>query len=178
MNIVDQKTLRLAVQELHDQAEKTKIAQSMIEGTISNSSWKNLCYQFFLITRTIEDKCTSELPEFLKRKNTFIEDVVECGDSPVYTCQSTLKYIDHLTSTKNKITGHLYANYLGWLYGGQMIAKKINLPQTHLKFENVKQCVEYMRSNILINLNETDIEEAKIAFKFIIDIYDELNELH
>lgn len=173
---IDQKELRAAVHVLHEQAEKTNLAQSLINGTIDSKKYKNLCFQLYLIADYIEKK--TDLPSTLQRRTAFVKDIAECLESPVNICFATANYLTYLAGIENDLKGHIYAHYLGWLYGGQMIAKKLNLPKHHLQFENVKDSVEYMRNKILTNLTSNDAEEAKIAFEFIIAIYKEIDELH
>lgn len=171
--IIDQKTLRQSVHDLHEQAEKTNLAQSLISGTITAYTYKNMCWQFFLITDYIEKITT--LPPFLERRIAFAQDVAECTGEGIILCESTKEYIKYLENNHEKLKGHLYSLYLGWLYGGQLIAKKLSLPSNHLKFENVKLCVDHVRSTILANLTEDDVFEAQKSFEFIIKIYNELS---
>jgi heme oxygenase len=172
---IDQKQLRAAVHELHEQAEKTKIAQSLINGTINPKKYKSLCFQLYLIADHIER--TINLPSTLQRRIQFVKDVADGPPCPVNACFSTNNYLTYLAGLGKDLKGHLYAHYLGWLYGGQMIAKKLDLPKNHLVFENVKESVDYMRNSLLIDLNSDDAEEAKRAFEFIIAIYQEVDEL-
>lgn len=177
MNKIDQKELRQAVNELHMQAEHTEIAKSLIDGTITSEKYRNLCYQLFLITDTIENLI--ELPKFLQRRHAFVHDLIYTVTpvNKVDVCFSTEDYLNHLKNSKEELKGHLYTHYLGWLYGGQMISKKLSLPKHHLEFKNVKDCVDYMRNSILVDLTENDAEEAKKAFEYTIAIYKELDEL-
>lgn len=175
MTQIDQKQLRIAVHELHEQAEKTNIAQAMINGTLSAVKYKRLCYQLYLICDFIEQHIT--LPSYLQRRTQFVLDVANCPAGSVEACFATNNYITYLSGATDALKGHLYAHYLGWLYGGQMIAKKLDLPKNHLQFADVKAAVEYMRSKILVDLTQDDADEAKKAFDAIIAIYKEIDEL-
>jgi heme oxygenase len=175
MNNIDQKQLRAAVHLLHEQAEHTNIAQGLINGSIDPVKYKNLCFQLYLIADFIESKV--QLPSTLQRRTAFVKDVAECPPAKVTAAFSTINYLNYLAGLGTDLKGHLYAHYLGWLYGGQMIAKKLDLPKHHLAFENVKESVDYMRNSLLTNLTSDDAEEAKRAFEFIIAIYKEVDEL-
>ena len=175
MTAITQQELRSLCQEQHTLAEHTIVAQGLIDGSINPVTYKNLCYQLYLIADVIETKVSfAEHPD-LYRKNQFIHDIAESPTGKLQTCSSTeeyVAYIKNLDSTQLK--GHIYANYLGWLYGGQLIAKKLNRPINHLKFENVKSTVDYVRQHILNDLSSEDGAEAVTAFKNIIAIYEEL----
>ena len=99
--------------------------------------------------------------------------------SSLYTCNVTKHYTDHLWLLDyHSFKGHIYTHYLGWLYGGQIIAKRNKLPSQHLHFDDVKSKIQYIRNNILVNISRDDIKEARLAFQYTIDIYKELYELH
>jgi len=179
--IITQQELRLAVSDLHDKAETTRLAKALISGNVDPDIYKNYCYQLYLIADAIESNI--QLAEPLRRKNALVYDIAESPSGPVKACSSTIEYVDYLSSQykpelHGQFKGHIYTHYLGWLYGGQMMAKNINLPKHHLKFDNVKNCVEYVRNTVLVYLSNRDIEEARKAFEYTIKIYQELYELH
>jgi len=178
---ITQKDLRESCASLHAIAEKTQCAQDLISGNITESIYKNYCYQLWMIADVIEHKIN--LLDDLQRRHKLIMDIAECSAGPVYSCPSTIAYVRHIAAfhrpdNNGQLKGHIYANYLGWLYGGQMIAKKLNLPQHHLQFNDVRACVDNVRNVHLGMIFDRDADEAKIAFEYIIKIYDELYELH
>ena len=179
MTAITQQELRSLCQEQHTLAEHTIVAQGLIDGTINPQTYKNLCYQLYFITDAIESRGITQF-EFsqqrdLYRKDKFVQDLAECPSGPVVLCNSTKTYLEYLQSLSALLLkGHIYVHYMGLLYGGQLIAKKLNLPTNHLKFENVKSTVDYVRQNILNDLSSEDGAEAVTAFKNIIAIYEEL----
>jgi heme oxygenase len=176
-NVITQKDLKDACKELHDRAETTRLAQDLITGTIDSHIYNIYCYQLYLIADAIEQKI--DIGKNLARRNSLVQDIALSPASRVDAVPATTAYVQYLTNLNvDKIKGHIYAHYLGWLYGGQMIAKKLSLPKNHLTFENVKECVDHVRDNILVDLTVDDAEEAKIAFTFIILMYNELYELY
>ena len=180
MESITQQDLRQACAELHKQAETTQVAQELISGTMDPLVYKNYCYQLYLIADAIERKM--DLPVDLQRRHLLVQDIAECPSGPVKACPSTIEYVDYLSRMFNpqlhgQMNGHIYTHYLGWLYGGQMIAKKLTLPKNHLRFENPKISVDYVRTVILGLIFDRDAEEAKKAFEYSIRIYQELHEL-
>ena len=181
MESITQQQLRESCRELHDVAEKTRLAQELINGSIDPFIYKNYCYQLWFIADAVEARIT--MPTDLQRRHKLIMDIAECPSGPITACPSTIEYARYLSShyqpqLHGQLKGHVYANYLGWLYGGQMIAKVLNLPKHHLRFENVKTCVDHLRNVQLNMIFDRDAEEAKKAFEYIIRIYGELYELH
>jgi heme oxygenase len=174
MNSISQLELRNLCSDNHTKAEKTTLAKALISGNIAPTVYKNLCYQSYLICDTIESLTTFEHNDLYRRRQ-FVQDVAECPAENVYICDSTKRYINYLHNIKEKsLCGHIYTHYMGWLYGGQLIAKTLDLPKNHLKFENVKAAVDYVRQHILVNLTMDDVAEANNAFSYVIEIYEEL----
>jgi len=181
MEMITQQELRTAVKDLHDMAEKTKLAGDLMSGKIDPLVYKNYCYQLYLIADVIESNV--RLPVGLRRKLLLIDDMVDLPSGAVQACPSTIEYVDYLSrqykpELHGQYKGHIYTHYLGWLYGGQMIAKNISLPTHHLKFDNVKACVDYVRDKVLVYLTDYDKTEARKAFEYTLKIYQELYELH
>ena len=161
MSNVTQQELRVAVKDLHDQAETTQLARDLISGNIDPLIYKNYCYQLFLIADAIESNV--KLRDELNRKYSLINDIAESPTGAVKACASTVEYVTYLNNQHKpqlhgQYKGHIYTHYLGWLYGGQMIAKKLNLPKHHLEFDNVKECVDYVRNIQLGYLIDRDVE--------------------
>jgi heme oxygenase len=68
---------------------------------------------------------------------------------------------------------HIYVHYLGNMYGGQMIGRRLPGQHTHLLFDDLKGCIAYVRDN----LTNVTAQEANVAFEWTIRIYDELHNL-
>ena len=51
------------------------------------------------------------------------------------------------------------------------------MPSQHLKFDDTKALIQYIRNNVLVNITQEDVNEARLAFQYTIDIYKELYEL-
>lgn len=169
--------LKESCKELHDLAEQTQLSQGLIAGTIDPNIYKTLLWQLFLITDVIETRYNFS-DKTICRKFKILEDISLLPSSTLFTCKSTEEYTNHLWNLHyHAFKGHIYTHYLGWLYGGQMIAKRINLPTKHLAFDNVKEKIGYVRGMVLSNITAEDLSEAQLAFRYTIDIYKELYEL-
>ena len=179
MESITQKDLRDACAELHKEAEKTQLAQELIAGTIDPAIYTNYCYQLYLIADLIESQIV--MTDDLYRRHLLVKDIALGPSADVKACPSTEKYLSHLSRCYNpqvngQYKGHIYTHYLGWLYGGQMISKRLNLPKHHLHFNNVRECVDHVRDRLLGLVFDRDAEEAKLAFSYTIKIYNELYE--
>jgi len=177
MSNINQSELRQSVQKLHKLAENTRFSQSLITDDVDQDIYRNMCYQMWLITDAIEHKI--DLPPDLERRSTFVQDIAESRQGLVRILPATQQYLNHIKCTEPRnLAGIIYCFYLGWLYGGQIIAKKLSLPKNHMTFSNAQRSIDWIRQTLLVDLNETDIAEAQAAFIVIIEIYQELYELH
>lgn len=165
-------------QILHTEAEQTQLSQDLVSGDIDPFIYKTMLWQLFLVTDVIESRY-SFADNTIHRKYKILEDIALLQPSRLITCKSTELYINHLrTLDYHLLKGHIYCLYLGWLYGGQMIAKRLIHPANHLIFDNVKEKINYIRGHVLSYITRSDLSEAEIAFRYAIDMYKEVYELH
>ena len=173
-----QADLKEQVQDLHKLAEQTQLSIDLVSGSIDPNIYKTLLWQFYQITDVIETRYYFK-DRSICRRNLILHDIALLPPSSLFTCKTTEQYTSHLWQLDyHSFKGHIYTHYLGWLYGGQIIAKHSKLPAQHLQFDNVKSKIQYIRDNILVNILQEDIQEARLAFQNTIDIYKELYELH
>tara|TARA_R110000868_G_scaffold9620_6_gene47635 strand:- start:59536 stop:60057 length:522 start_codon:yes stop_codon:yes gene_type:complete len=172
--MVSQTELREQCQDLHTQAEETKLAQALIKGSVPAKVYKQLLWQLYLIADVIERKCRFDTTD-LDRRQKLVFDIAQMGQGEVSMLASTSAYCAELNNlTLDQLRGHIYVHYLGWLYGGQMLRKNLKFPVTHLEFQDVKACVDYIRSRVLVDLTDADSLAAQRAFQSIMEIYNEL----
>ena len=181
MESITQKDLRDACAALHEEAEKTQLAQDLIAGNMDPARYSNYCYQLYLIADMIESQIV--MADDLYRRYSLVRDIALGPSVDVKACPSTIDYVSYLSrqydpQKNGQYKGHIYTHYLGWLYGGQMISKNLTLPKHHLRFNNVKACVDHVRNDLLGLVFDRDADEAKLAFTYTIRIYQELYELH
>lgn len=173
--MISQQELRMRCEEIHKTAEQTKLAQAMISGKLPAKVYKQYLWQFYQITDAIERNIKFDLAD-MERRVKFAKDCCDClGNQTVSTLISTNEYcIEFYNMPYSQLKSHLYVHYLGWLYGGQIIKKNLTLPTNHLEFSDSKMCIDYMRTVVLAELTEPDVNEAIRAFERTIEIYNEL----
>jgi heme oxygenase len=172
--MITQQELRQACHEYHEQAEKTPLAQALITGTVTSVHYKQLMWQLYMIADALESRVNLGMGD-LQRRHLLAQDCAHSGPGNVSTLLSTSTYVSELMSLReDQLRGHVYVHYMGWLYGGQMLRKALKLPTAHLQFQNVKACVDHIRSNILVDIATHDADQAQRGFQSIIEIYNEL----
>ena len=174
ITVITQQELRQSCHELHEQAEKTPLAQALINGTITAPQYKQLMWQLYMIADALESRVSLGLGD-LQRRQWLAQDCAHSGDGKVSTLLSTSTYVSELMGLReDQLRGHVYVHYMGWLYGGQMLRKSLKLPAAHLQFQNVKVCVDHIRATILADIATHDADQAQRGFQSIIEIYNEL----
>lgn len=163
--------LREAVEANHRAAEQTALARSMIDGTMGVELYHQFIFNMKEIYAAMERKLPF-LPDDVKRTKRYEDDLMDLGRGSGTPMPSTLEYIRYIGSLEVKDAwAHVYVHYLGNMYGGQMIGKKLNWKHSHLDFNDLKNCIAYVRTNI----SGVDPAEANRAFEWTIRIYDELH---
>lgn len=154
--------------EAHDRIEKTAVARSLVHGTIDRPLYDLYLSQRYHITSLLE--ALLDLPEGLRRAELMRKDI-ETFHEPL---PATRAYMERLEATdKDQLTGDVYVNYLGDLFGGQWIAKRISHPASHLKFDDPDACISYVR-NMLGDPSQAVKSQAVAAFESLTEIFNEI----
>lgn len=163
-------SLREAVQLEHSAAERTEMAQALIHGPISKRLYQGFLENICEIYHAIEMRLPN-LPPNIKRYDKYKYDIAQLNEPEAMFLPAASLYASYLKEIDlPAVWAHVYVHYLGNMYGGQMIKKNLPWPSTHLDFDNPKECIAYVRSNLV----DVDPEEAKTAFTHTMKLYDEL----
>lgn len=158
----------------HRHIESLPLTQSLINGSININVYRRYLTQRFVIFQSLELKLT--LPGDLLRRYWVLQDIsnLMAESVPQPLLDSTKEYVARIESTDNDtLMGDIYVNYLGELYGGQLIKKALPYSSLHLDFNTPKESIAYVRSKIE-NPNQTILDQAKQAFISLSKIYDEI----
>lgn len=164
--------LKESTAELHSKAEKMEFNQKMIKGELSENEYLNYLHQQSVIFAIIEQH---KLPHSnLARENKIFEDIKELEsevNSKTLHLESTKEYGNYLQSLNDEeILPHIYLNYLGLAYGGQMMKTKVPGSGKMYDFDNMMECIGTIRA---VQKDEWS-DEVNKGFKFIINILNEL----
>jgi heme oxygenase len=164
-------TLREAVEANHRAAEQTALAKSMIDGTMDLVMYHQLLFNMREIYAAIEKRLPF-LPANVLRTKRYDDDLADLSRGAGTPMHSTADYVRYISTIDiPAVWAHVYVHYLGNMYGGQMIGKKLPWKHSHLEFDDLKGCISYVRANI----TEVDPNEANRAFEWTIGVYDELH---
>lgn len=130
--------LKKAGKELHDKAEGTPVVKAIFDGTITESEYMDYLACLFEVYDQLEkelellpvDSSIAPLviPEFY-RASSIKSDLKAFGDEERKPNAKAEEYRAHLKSIgqyhPHRLVAHAYLRYLGDLFGGMMIHKKL-----------------------------------------------------
>ena len=179
-------SLKEYTKDLHTAVEKTPFSKLLLSGNITKEQYAKYLYQMLLVYGPIEYSAgllgiTDNLPG-IERTKLIYDDFIELAgkeyanlpDRPVWL-KSTIDYHNYLlelmnSDNRNLIKAHLYVRHMGDLFGGQFIAKCVPGSGRMYKFNDI----ETLKANIRSIATDDLGDEARIAFKWAIDIMNEL----
>jgi len=162
--------LREATYQKHREAEKTELSKAMVRKALTEELYHQFVFNMGQIYQAIE-KRMDFLPNDVKRSQSYLNDLKAINRGSGTMMKSTDRYVRYLSSIDvPKLWAHVYVQYMGNMFGGQMLRERMPGPCSHLDFNDVKSCIAYIRANV----KDVDPNEANNAFDHVIEIYDEL----
>lgn len=164
--------LKTITRDIHTAAEETEFSKMLITGDLSRDEYATFLANQLEAYQAIERRGLITMPALLRVPN-IIADINELSpDSKPRVVDATWRYVNYIAKLPDDLVwAHIYVRYLGDLFGGQMIKKSITWPTTSLDFNDRLACIAYLREHTAT----ADPSEAVAAFKWVIDIYEEMH---
>lgn len=169
--------VRNANKDLHDLLENQPFNQRMFRG--EQTELERAAY--LSVHLDIFTELDKHVPEDLHRVKYIQQDLDALGgyiDVP----KSCLDYVGYLDSgslfpVTFDVSAHIYLNYMGLLFGGQVMKKRYPNSSNIYTFVDVVTSREYIRSNVVKDTAKF-IAEVRNGFEWHIDISRELGVLY
>lgn len=158
----------------HTAAEKTPLAKSLLDASVTEQQWAYVLYQKLDVAIAIEKKIY--LPENQSVVKSIAKDAATLFDKYEYKIfNETRKYSEHIeNSSVLLVDADLYVNYLGDLYGGRYIHRALPFEsKTHLDLDNSEDRIDFIRNKIKGRDAELK-DQALKAFQYVTRIYEEI----
>ncbi len=140
-------SLKEAISEKHSKAEKIPFNKKMLAGLLSQQDYLVYLNQELQIFKTIEGIGVPHAS--LNRAEKIAEDINELntqGNHSDLILQSTKAYSDYLSKlTYEQVLPHVYLNYMGIMFGGQMIKKAVPSTGKMYAFDHLKEAIQSIR---------------------------------
>lgn len=166
--------IKHATKELHEDLELSPFNQKMFRGEQTRAERADYLLSFYEIFKVLD----KSVPKEIQRAAHIAYDLDELrlpeSSIPMYTHG----YCTYLEAICKDLKPHIYVNYLGLMYGGQIMKKRYpEFPTEIYTFDDIESSRQYIREQIM---EETDefILEAKHAFRWHIAISFELSQTH
>jgi heme oxygenase len=176
-------SLKDATADKHDEAEKTELMQSMIDGTITREKYVSYLYQMSILYARLETLASNlglleEMPGIHRQIpiNLDLNELKE-KDDVLLPVPSLLKYLDHLQTIETqpaRIMAHVYVRHLGDLYGGQILKSRLPGSGRWYDFKDPDTLKSKIRSWVT-DANDM-VEETIKAYEFNIAMFKEIQD--
>lgn len=174
-------SLREAIAKQHDAAEKHPLTAVMLAGNLTSSAYADLLANQLSVYSAIEVKAKDfgiSLPGY-ERAEPMHQDLQEMLDDmkldsvPITRAtEAQLAHIEGLDRTG--IVANIYAHHMADMYGGQILKDKLPGKCLRYDFNNRSDLIASIRAM----LTDDMAEEAKLAFGFTLQLFDDVADKH
>ena len=175
--------LKDLVKDRHTEAENHRFAKYLLSKKIDPAVYADYLFNQHIIYDALEQRALqmgliNGLKDLLRSDkilDDFNELKAELPDLKVRKYITTTQYERYIGGRPaNVIMPHIYVRHFGDMYGGSIMKKNIPGSGTMYEFENKKDLIESIRSKLTPEMEL----EANRAFKFAIDLFEELANEH
>ena len=165
--------------DLHDELEAVPFNQKMFRGEQTPAERKSYLAAWLPIMEFLDTK----VPVPMRRTDRIRVDLGRV-DTPFISCpmKMPLEYITHMKQDNEKhgngFDGHLYLNYMGFMFGGQIMKKRYPETASLYEFDDIVHWREYVRRFYVHVTDEAYVEQVREGFRMHIDISKELGHWH
>jgi heme oxygenase len=174
-------TIKEETKELHEDLEALPFNQKMFRG--EQTPIERISYLLGL--QSIFMCLDQYVPAELRRYKSIVNDLAILHDKFKLNRNETAKffpwtgigYVTYLDSITDAIEPHVYLNYMGLMFGGQIMKRRYpQYPMSVYEFDgDLAQLKKYIREEVCLDTEEF-IAETKIGFKWNMAMIDELGE--
>jgi heme oxygenase len=168
-------SLREAIKPQHDAAEHHPFTVVLLSGKMPTDVYADYLYNHLFIYQAIERRIKalgmfSGFPEMF-RADKIGADFDELNVDTLTLCNSTYACLNRVLNVSNKdLMAYFYLYHMADMYGGQMIKKVVPGSGTRFDYEDRNTLIAEIRKHLTDDL----ANEAKVAFGFALEMFDEL----
>ena len=164
--------IKEATQDLHTALEEVEFNVGMFKGEHSLlDRWR-----YLTMWKEVFSSLDPEVPEALQRCGKIRKDLDALYEHspfamlPMNSPEIVYDYIETIATTEC-MSAHIYLNYMGFLYGGQIMKKLYKNTSSMYEFDDIKGAREFIRAEYVPEeYDEEFVQEVRCAFQYHIDI--------
>jgi hypothetical protein len=168
--------LRDATKTLHDRLESLPFNKRMFEGNQTNAERATYLCSNLEIFEVLDP----HVPVNMRRSSLIEEDIGKLNEAFADAPQTTFAYRTYLEKVCDDLRPHIYLNYMGFMFGGQIMKKRYPQAASMYEFDDIEAQREYIRQRICESYNSPEwnpfVSEVKVGFKWHIGISQQLGE--
>ncbi len=168
-------SLRDAIKDQHDAAEAHAFTTLLLSGSITPEKYAEYLYNHLVIFSTIEGRmhkleAFNDMPD-LFRADRIWADVKELAKDEPKVHDAALRCAKRISDvTDEQLLAYVYVYHFADMYGGQLIKDKVPGAGTRYVYEDRAGLIAALRPMLTDDL----ADEAKQAFAFTLELFDEL----
>lgn len=163
--------IRLATKELHEDLELHAFNQKMFRGEQTTEERRIYLSSQYSIFEFLDPHVHPDM----RRCDYIKKDLAVLGGLERKLPFGTNVYTSYLEILCENIPAHIYLNYMGLMFGGQIMKKRYPKTSSIYEFNNLTELKNSIRKDICQDTDDF-ILEVKTGFKFHIGIAKELGE--
>lgn len=167
-------SIKELTQDLHTELEDLPFNQKMFRGEQTPFERKSYIVSQLKIFKVLD----TYVPERLRRVRALEGSIERLRGYPAVPMCSALRYAHYMrgayTNDIPNVNAHIYLNYMGFLYGGQIMKKRYPTSAAMYQFDDPVMWREYIRANH-IEMTDDFVSEVRTGFEMQINISRELN---
>lgn len=171
-------TLREAIKDKHEKAEKHRFVEHLLGKTLDPSAYGAYLFNQLKCYKALERRAylfgVLDGVEGVARAALIREDVEELdADDTVFA--STQEYVKYVSEVpKNKLLAHIYIRHFADMYGGQLIKRVAPGSCRMYEFEDRTNLIAKIRERLSDELGD----EANVAFEYVLRLFDEVSDAY
>jgi len=171
-------TIRNSTQDLHTELESLQFNRNMFDGSQTPYERASLIHSNIQIFSILDPLLPKDFSRewLLQHDFASLENLLLPDQWPIKTLPSTTAYTTYLTHITENINAHIYLNFMGFMFGGQIMKKLYPESSSFYNFAELPSKIKYIRETIVQDTPEF-IQEVRIGFKFHHLISKELQDL-
>lgn len=161
--------------DLHDELEAVPFNQKMFRGEQTIAERKSYLASWKPIMKFLDPM----VPTPMRRWENIKNDLKASGPGHHVPVTSSYAYLHHIDSLKGKeYHGHVYLNYMGFMFGGQIMKKRYPDTASLYEFDDIVYWRDYVRKHYVHVEDEKFVQQVKKGFQMHIAMSRELGRLH
>lgn len=171
-------TLREAIKDKHDKAEKHRFVEHLLGKTLDPKAYGAYLFNQLKCYKALERR--AYMFDLLKgiegvARAALIKEDVEELDADDTMFASTKEYIEYINEVpRSKLLAHIYVRHFADMYGGQLIKRVAPGSCRMYEFEDRSNLIAKIRERLSDDLGD----EANIAFEYVLRLFDEVSDAY